>query len=198
MRKLILNVHLCFALIAGAFIVLLAGTGIVMEFEPELDRLLHPRLSYVAHGKLTLPLTKIGDIVSQRFGGDSVVAYLPSLSPSWSYQVAIPSGMVYVNQYTGEVLGLRTRGQNFAGYIFAEARVLHIRLATGRLGANILKWSAIGLVLSLVCGLYLWWPAKQVRIRGKWGSGKFWLDLHNAIGNLVLHTIGCARRNGRN
>ena len=50
MRKLILNMHLVIALTAGAFMVILGVTGSIMEFAPELDRLLHPQMSYVTPG----------------------------------------------------------------------------------------------------------------------------------------------------
>jgi uncharacterized iron-regulated membrane protein len=181
-RRLILNVHLFAALIAGAFMVILGVTGSIMEFEPELDRFLHPQLSYIKPGARVLSLNEIGEAVSRRFDGEPVVAYLPSVSPSLSSQVLLPSGIAYVNQYTGEVLGERARGQTFLGYV----RALHVRLASGDFGRNILKWSGIAMLLSLASGLYLWWPIKQVRIRGTWGSRRLWFDLHNVIGIFSL------------
>ncbi len=161
---------------------ILGVTGSIMEFEPELDRLLHPQLSYVTPRKKVLSLGEIGNMVSRKFSGESVVAYSPSLSPSLSTQVILPSGIVYVDQYTGEVLGERARGQTFLGYV----RALHVRLGSGDIGRNILKWSAIAMLMSLASGLYLWWPIKQIRVRGKWGSRKFWFNLHSAIGILSL------------
>lgn len=181
-RRLILNVHLFIALTAGAFMVILGITGSIMEFEPELDRSLHPQLSYITPGRRVLSLTEIGDAVSRRFGDEPVVAYLPSLSPGLSSQVILPSGIAYVNQYTGEVLGERARGQTFLGYV----RALHVRLAGGDFGRTILKWSAPAMLLSLGSGLCLWWPIKQVRVRGKWGGRRLWFDLHNAVGILFL------------
>jgi uncharacterized iron-regulated membrane protein len=134
-RTLILTVHLFIALIAGAFMVILGVTGSIMEFEPELDRSLHPELSYITPGRQALSLSEIGDAVSRRFGGESVVAYSPSLSANLSSQVLLPSGIAYVNQYPGKVLGERARGQTFLGYV----RSLHVRLASGDVGRNILK-----------------------------------------------------------
>jgi uncharacterized iron-regulated membrane protein len=181
-RRLILNVHLLTALIAGAFIVILGVTGSVLEFEPELDRLLHPHLSYITPGARVLSLREIGDAASRRFSGEPVVAYQLSLSTRLSWQVVLPSGIANVNQYTGEVLGMRARGQTLLGY----ARALHVRLASGDFGRNIMKWSGICMLVSLASGLYLWWPIKQVRIRGNWRSRRFWFDLHNAIGIFLL------------
>jgi len=181
-RRLILGVHLSVALIAGLFILVLGLTGSILAFEPELDRLFHPHLSYVKPGGSVLSLGEIGEAVSKQFNGEPIVAYLPSESPDLSSAVILPSGIVCVNQYTGEVLGTRTRGQS----IFGLARDLHVRLASGDVGRNIMKWSGVALLVSLVSGLYLWWPRKRVGFRGGWRSGGFWFDLHNSVGIFSL------------
>jgi uncharacterized iron-regulated membrane protein len=90
----------------------------------------------------------------------------------------LPRGIVCVNQYTGEILGTRTRGQTILGL----ARDLHVRLASGDVGRNIMRWSGVALLVSLASGLYLWWPRKRMRIRGGWRSVGFWFDLHNSVG----------------
>ncbi len=182
MRRLVLKIHLVIALIAGAFLVLLGATGSVIAFEPELDRLLHPELSYVTPTGRVLSLGEIGDAISRAYGGEPIVAFLPSASPNVPTEVIMPRGIVAANQYTGEILGVRTRGQTFLGFV----RALHVRLASGDAGRNILRWSAVAMLFSLASGLYLWWPLKRVRIRGPSGSGLFWFDLHNAIGILSL------------
>jgi uncharacterized iron-regulated membrane protein len=171
---------------------ILGVSGSIMEFEPELDRLFHPHLSYVTPGRRILSLSEIGDAVSQRFGGEAVVAYLPSLSPDLSSQVVLPRGIAYVNQYTGEVLGVRVRGQTFLGYV----RALHVRLAIGDLGRNVLRWSGAAMLISLASGLYLWWPIKQVRIRGAWRGRRFLFDVHNAIGILSFLLLGLLAATG--
>lgn len=182
LRTLIRNVHLLVGLTAGTFMVILGVTGSIMEFEPELDRISHPHLSYVTPDARILPLSEIGAAVSRRFNGEPVVAFIPSTSPQLSSQVLLQSGIAYVNQHTGEILGERTRGQTFLGYV----RSLHVRLASGDFGRTVLKWSAAGMLVSLMSGLYLWWPLKRIRIRGKGASRRLWFDLHNSIGFLSL------------
>jgi uncharacterized iron-regulated membrane protein len=181
-RRLILKLHLWLAMIAGAFMVILGITGSVIAFEPELDRLLHPHLSRVKPGGATLSLVQIGEAASKHYGGEPVVAYLPSTSPDIPTEVILSRGIVSVNQYTGEVLGLRTRGQTALGFV----RALHVRLATGDIGRNILRWSAVVMLFSLASGLYLWWPRKRIRIRGPWWSRLFWSDQHNSFGIFSL------------
>jgi uncharacterized iron-regulated membrane protein len=181
-RRLILKLHLWLAMIAGAFLLVLGITGAILAFEPELDRLIHPHLSRVKPGGTTLSLVQIGEAVSKKYGGEPVVAYLPSSSPDVPTEVILSSGIVSVNQYTGEVLGLRTRGQTVLGFM----RALHVRLATGDIGRNILRWSTVAMLISLASGLYLWWPRKRIRIRGPWWSRLFWSDQHNSFGIFSL------------
>jgi uncharacterized iron-regulated membrane protein len=76
MRRLIFKIHLFIAVIAGTFIVLLAVTGAILEFEPELDRLVHSRLSCVVPGKQTLSFSEVENAVAPKFGSEPIVAYL--------------------------------------------------------------------------------------------------------------------------
>jgi len=177
-RRLVLTIHLVLGLLAGTFMLLLGITGSIMAFEPELDRLLHANLSYVTPVGRALSLAEIGESVNREFPGEPVVAFLPSTSTRFPTQVILSRGIVSVNQYSGEILGVRARGRSFLGFV----RALHTRLALGDVGRNILRWSAVALMLSLASGLYLWWPAKPVRIRARWWSAGCVFDLHNAVG----------------
>jgi uncharacterized iron-regulated membrane protein len=178
MRRVILNLHLFTALFAGVFMVIQGLTGSVMEFEPELDRSFHPHFAYIRPAGQSLSIKEIISAVSRQVPGESVVAYVPSLSPKLSCEVLLPSGVAYVNQYTGEVLGVRARGQTFLGYV----RALHVRLGIGAIGRNVVRWSAVAALFSAISGLYLWWPTKQVTIHVGRASRRMWFDLHSAIG----------------
>lgn len=154
----------------------------MIEFEPELDRAFHARLSYVRAENDPLSLVEIGGAVSRKLGGEPVVAYFLSADPDLSWQVALPSGIAYVNQYTGEVLGERRRGETFLGFV----RELHLRLGGGELGGGILKLSTVAMLVSLASGLYLWWPKKQIRIRRVSRRRELWADMHNSVGIVSL------------
>ena len=117
MRRLVLNLHLLIAVIAGIFMVIQGITGSIMAFEPELDRDFHSHLSYIRPGTKVLSISEISSTISHRLAGEPIIAYEPSLSPELSSRVLLPSGIAYMNQYTGEVLGIRARGQSFLGYV---------------------------------------------------------------------------------
>jgi len=181
-RRFIFNLHLILAACAGAFLVILAGTGSIIEFEPELDRALHARLAYIKPQGKALSLAEISNAVTGGFSGEPIVGYFLSQQPDLSWQVALPSGIAYVNQYTGEVLGERNRGETFLGFV----RELHVRLGGGELGRGILKWSTAAMLLSLLSGLYLWWPNKQIHVRLRTRNRRLWSDLHNSVGIVAL------------
>ena len=84
------------------------------------------------------------------------------------------------------------RGQTFLGYV----RSLHTHLGSGNAGRNILRWSSVAMLLSLGSGLYLWWPIKQVRVRGKWGTTRLWRDLHNTVGIFSLLPLAILATSG--
>lgn len=182
MRRLILNIHLVIGLIAGVFVIVLGGTGSILAFEPELDRLLHRDTSYVKAGGRTLSLVEVGRVISRAYPGEPIVAYLLSTEANSPTQAVLSRGIVSVNPYTGEILGIRTRGQSFLGLV----RALHVRLATGDVGRFILKWCSVAILISLFSGLYLWWPVKRMRIGGTRWSARFWYDLHSSVGFYML------------
>ncbi len=162
--------------------VTLGITGAVLAFEPQLDRLLHYQTTYVRPSGRVLSLGEIGAAVSQRYPGEPIVAFLPSESPGMATQVILSRGIVSVNQHTGVILGVRTRGRSFLGVV----RALHVRLAMGDGGRFILKWSSLGTLVQLISGLYLWCPVKRMRISGRLWSARFWYDLHSSIGLFSL------------
>jgi uncharacterized iron-regulated membrane protein len=117
-----------------------------------------------------------------------VVAYLPSDAADLPQRVLLSRGIVSVNQYTGEILGVRTRGQTLLGII----RAVHVRLAAGDAGRFVLKWAAVALLFSLISGIYLWWPAKRLRIHGSRGSTKSWFDFARRCRYLLVSALAGA------
>lgn len=185
MRKILLTLHLYLALAAGAFIFILGITGAIMAFEPEIDHLLHWKLTYIKPGPRALSLAEIGSAVTRKFPGEKIAAYLLSPEPGISYQVATRSGLVSVNQYTGDILGMRPPGMDFLGYVHQ----IHLRLALrdkGDSGGKIMSWVGVAVLLLLVSGLYLWWPVKRASVKFGASSRRVWFDLHNTIGIFSL------------
>jgi uncharacterized iron-regulated membrane protein len=181
MKKLIFNIHLYMALAAGAFILVLGLTGSIMAFEPELDHLLHRKLAYVTPGPHALSLAQIREAVERAYPGDQIQAYVLSTTPEISYEASMDkTGEVYVNQYTGEILGVRSE-QEFLDYVHQ----LHIRLlwrGQSDPGKKIMTYSDIAALLLVCTGLYLWWPLKRAWVMKGTTGRRVWFDLHNVAG----------------
>jgi uncharacterized iron-regulated membrane protein len=181
MRKLLLNLHLYAALAVGVFVVILGATGSVMAFEDQLDHLFHPHLFYVTPKARSLPLIDLANAAAARFPGETAAGFGMSVSSDLSYYVDFPSGIVFVNQYTGDVLGVRD-GPTF----LSNVHQIHLRLLAGNIGKTIVSWVGVVMLFLLVSGFYLWWPLKRIGI--KWGgtSKRVWFDIHNTAGIFSL------------
>jgi uncharacterized iron-regulated membrane protein len=94
--------------------------------------------------------------------------------------------LVYVDEYSGKVLGGVNGGMDFLGFVHQ----LHLRLALldkGRaVGETTVRWSALAVLFLLISGAYLWWPSKQFGVTGSARTVKFWFDLHNSFGIVSL------------
>ena len=181
MRKFLFNLHLYLALAAGGFVVILGLTGAIMAFEPELDHVLHWKLSYVTPQGSPKPLAELGEAVSRAFPGEKPAGYLLPGSPDLSYLIATRRGQVAINPYTAEILGVRPGGRDFLAYVHQ----LHLRLLIGNradTGKKIVSWAGVFLLCVLLSGLYLWWPLKRFTIQSGARGRRWWFDLHSATG----------------
>src|SRR5579864_5539695 len=181
MRSFIFLLHLTVALVAGAFVVILGVTGSILAFEPELGHVLNRRLSYVARQDSPRSLAELGAAASAAVPGQRVTGYLLSTSPTVSYQVAFRGRLAFVNQYTGEVLGVRDLGPD----LLSRIHQLHLRLLLQNQadsGKTIVKWVGVATLFLLLSGAYLWWPLKRFSVRKRGGARRVWFDLHNTVG----------------
>jgi uncharacterized iron-regulated membrane protein len=181
MRKLVLTLHLYAALITGVFVVILGVTGSIMAFEDQIDHLTHPHLFFVTPQTRALSLAELATAASRRFPGEKALSFGMPTSPDLSYYVAFDSGNVYVNPYTGEVLGVRD-----APTWLSFVHQFHLRLSAGAAGKRIVSWVGLVMLFLLLSGLYLWWPLKRVTVTWDAGPKRRWFDVHSAVGIFSL------------
>ncbi len=178
MRRWVFKVHLWVGALAGGFFVVLGITGSILAFELPLDHFLNASVAYISPAPSDLPLSQIIRSVQLRYPSDGIASITFAGSPNLAWQVALPSGIAYVNPHTGQVLGLRSRGQTVLGF----ARRLHVSLASGHIGRSAIRWANVATLLLLISGLGLWWRDGRIRWHGFDGTRRFWSDLHKAIG----------------
>jgi uncharacterized iron-regulated membrane protein len=180
-RAIIVKLHMYGAFAAAVFVVVLGLTGSIMAFEDELDHLTNPRLFKVTPAGTPKRLTELGATVLAANPGERIGGYGMGVTPDLSYYIALGGTAVYVNQYTGEILGRRS-GPTW----LSQVHQLHLRLLTGATGQAIVAWAGVLTLLLSISGLYLWWPVKRIRINWAGGGRRLWFDVHNTIGILAF------------
>jgi uncharacterized iron-regulated membrane protein len=181
MRRVIVKLHLVSAFVAAIFVVILGLTGTIMAFEDEIDHLTNARLFSVAPAGTPLPLTDLGAKVLATHPGARIFSYGMGVTPDLSYYVAAVGSTVYINQYTGEILGERS-GPTWLG----EVHQLHLRLLAGATGKTVVSWAGVLMLLLTISGLYLWWPLKRLAVNWTVAGRRRWFDLHNTVGVLAF------------
>lgn len=190
--------HFYAGLFVIPFMLVLAVTGIIYLFKPQLDAAMYTNLMFVQPGTATLPYTEQIQTVQNVYPDATVTQLTPSVAADRSTEVLLTTAdernlMVFVNPYTGQVLGDRDEDNNLQ----AIARKIHGELLIGKLGDYLVELAACwGLVL-LITGLYLWLPRHQFSLFGTliprlWSQNKrvFWRDLHAVPGFYGILLIG--------
>jgi len=180
-----LTAHLYIGLTIGIVLFVVASSGAALVFEENIDRALHSTLTHVAPDDRWLPLQDLVASVRARHPEAQLGAIsFPEkrdLSLVISARTRQETMSVYVNQYTGRVLGDRSAAEREAS-LARRIHLLHTRLFAGQVG----EW-IVGVITALTLfmattGLVLWWPRKifGVMTSASWRRINF--DLHNVFG----------------
>jgi uncharacterized iron-regulated membrane protein len=184
MRKLILNLHLYIGLTVAIVMAMLSVTGAFLVFELNVDHFLNARLDRVQPQGTAISLDQLRGILERREPGylvteiilperasSSTLFHLDSLARHKSRDL-------YVNQYTGEILGASAQRNQFA----KKVRQFHTQLLAGFIGNQIVTWSSAGLAVLAVSGLILWWPRKVITVKAGSSLPRLNNDLHHSLG----------------
>ncbi|MEO8649119.1 MAG: PepSY-associated TM helix domain-containing protein, partial [Acidobacteriota bacterium] len=192
-RKVIFWLHLCLALSAGVVIFIMCATGAMLAFERNIIELAESDVRTVAVdvGKRRSPLEVLGPLMRDRPDLDPTALAISS-DPGSTWSVSLGrEGQIFVDPYTGAVLG---EGNNGVRSVMSKLRSWHRYIAlsgdsrqAGKLATGI---SNIIFLFLAISGVYLWFPRKlewkrfQPVIwfrRGLKGKGRNF-NWHNVIG----------------
>lgn len=193
MRWLVL--HRWMGLAIAAFLTVSGLTGAIIAYKDPLDRFLNPELLTVTASATALSPFHIRDI-ALRHAPEAKVDFVPlHREPGRSalvYLEGVSYDELYINPYTGEVLGERWQQsyewdrKHLLPTVFWLHRVLLIRGSWGEwlLGTVAIIW----LLMSLI-GVYLTLPVRRNKFLSNWKRS--WLvrpafltfDLHRAAGS---------------
>lgn len=181
--------HFYAGLFVIPFMLLLAVTGIIYLFKPQLDVLMYHNQMIVQPAGMMSPYTQQLAAAQGVYPNTTVAKFTPSVAPNRSAEVQLTTASggnltVFVNPYTNKVLGERDEDNNLQ----SNARRLHSELMIGDVGDYLIELAACwGLVL-LITGLYLWLPRRGFTVWGTilprlWSNRRiFWRDLHAVTG----------------
>ncbi|WKV84549.1 PepSY domain-containing protein [Pseudomonas sp. B24_DOA] len=178
--------HFYAGLFVAPFMVMLALTGIIYLFKPQLDSLMYSSLLDVPAGHHTVPADDLLQRVKAAYPQGQVTQYMPPVNAQRSAQFVVKNAghelNVFIDPYHGDILGEQDAKQNLQ----AIARAIHGELMIGTVGDRLIEMAAGWGVVLVVSGLFLWWPRGQavgilwprLNARGR----VLWRDLHAVTG----------------
>ncbi len=182
--------HFYAGLFVIPFVLILSITGIVMLFKPQLNSLMYSDLMMVQPAGGAIPYMAQLAAAQDAYPNATVDSFRPADRTDRSAEIALTTDdgqslTVFVNPYTGAVLGSRNEASNLQ--VLSEQ--IHGTLLLGDFGDRLLELAACWAIVLTISGLYLWWPRKGSRI---WGTilprlntknrRLFWRDLHAVPG----------------
>lgn len=170
-RKLFHRIHLYLGLVLGVFFLLLAITGSILVFYPEIDLMLHPEmrvqhLPQETNANQSLPIQPVLNQLRAEY---------PALKDGWRIEMPLKKGfpifarylkpdkssnelfaplVVSINPYTLQITSARIWGDYFVTWIFD----LHYQLLAGEIGKSFVVILGMLLIVNVFIGFYLWLP----------------------------------------
>jgi uncharacterized iron-regulated membrane protein len=189
--------HFYAGLFVIPFLLVLSLTGIIYLFKPQLDAVMYRSLLFVQPESSAVSYGQQVEMAQQAYPGATVTKVVPPGKPDRSTEIQLTANAqklaVFVNPYTGKVLGDRHEEQNLQ----AIARKIHGELMMGKTGDYLVELASCWALVLLITGLFLWIPRQNFKIAGTliprlWSKNKriFWRDLHAVPGFYGLLLIG--------
>lgn len=182
--------HLAVGLVAGSVIVVLSVTGMILAFKAEVLSVTEREVR-----RVSVPATSVGQapisydemrtLVASTYGDSHVKGMVVSRQPDVAVAVLMSRGLdtVYLNPYTGEVLGTDSAMVRFFKTVEAVHRWFGFQEGPFKDVAHHVKAaSTVAFVFLLLSGVYLWWPFKTYRLRFKGVSAATYWNWHTALG----------------
>lgn len=190
-RKIFGVLHLWLGLASGLVFFIMALTGAIYCFQPELSKLTQPYLKVKEEATAYKPVSELLSVASRQLPGkkptriifksrqeSAVVHFIKRGNQSYYWAV-------FVNPYTGEVLKTKDMDNEFFRFILRGHMYLWLPQDIGHV---VVSTCMIIFAVMVISGLILWWPrnraARKNSFKVKWGASPKRLnyDLHNVLG----------------
>ena len=187
LRQPALILHGYSGVIAGILLIIIGLTGSVLVFSEELDHFLNPQLLHVVPQDERVPLGTVLNTVQEARPDLKAHRVIVPQKSDGVYTVMMESQSeeytdVYVNPYSGTILGFRPFKQTLGGFLIE----LHVNLFAGDLGAKVVGLSGLLLLLLSITGVILWsgWKRLTPGLKVRWKSPSRLVnyDIHKVVG----------------
>jgi uncharacterized iron-regulated membrane protein len=208
LRTALVFTHRWMALVLGLALLAVVISGVVLLYEQEVDRVVHPELHRATSSETPITHAEAADVVRREAPLFKPTDVVDSHGVYLLYGEA-ETHQAYVDPGSGRLLGIddTTDGvmgflynlhlcglscKGYAGYVGFLEKPAHI-LGNEELtvGGLVLAITALLLLILAATGLVVWWPgirrlARGLRVRRRSGTYAFNYDLHNVVGMAAL------------
>lgn len=158
--------HFYAGMISAPFLIILAVTGSIYLFKPQIEQVLYQEYYEVTPQGDKISASEQMEGVKKLYPGAVVTKYRPGENAARSSEVSITfdneSLTVFINPYTGKPIG----ELNNEDRIMDKIEEFHGELMAGTLGDRMVELAACWTIVLIVTGLYLWFPKKQQGLSG--------------------------------
>jgi len=167
LRQLALTLHRYIGVIVGLLLMVMGLTGSLLVFDNEIDSFLSPELLQVKPQEERVSIESMLKTVQKTYPKLKLKQIMMPQEPEEVYtMMSGDSTSVYVNPYTGSIVGSRQWRQSYKGFLYD----LHVSLLTGDIGVIVVATSGLLLVLLSVTGVILWpgWKRLNLGFKIRW------------------------------
>ncbi|MGM7722978.1 PepSY-associated TM helix domain-containing protein [Metabacillus sp. Hm71] len=158
--------HFYAGLIFAPFLMILAVTGSIYLFKPQIEQILYQDYYEVNQQGEKIPASQQIEVVKNRYPDAVVTAYRPGEYATRSSEVSITSNneslTIFIDPYTGKLIG----ELNNEDRIMDKIEEFHGELMAGTLGDRTVELAACWAIVLIVTGLFLWFPRKKQSLSG--------------------------------
>ncbi|RXZ82918.1 PepSY domain-containing protein [Paenibacillaceae bacterium] len=184
--------HFYAGIIFAPFLVILAFSGAMYLFKPQIEGFLYQDMLTVREvGATSLSADELIAKTMRAYPGTAISSVTFPAQPESTVKLAVArngvSTIMYANPYSGNIMGILNSDQTFSAFF----KKMHSELVIGGTWANrLVELAACWGIILTASGLYLWWPRGKRALwgtilprlgkdkHGKRGSRQFWRDLH--------------------
>lgn len=215
LRPLLWRLHFFGGFLAAPIAIWLSITGILIAWEPQIDSQINGDSYTTSSAGEPQPLSDQVEAVLEEFPGVTVVDIIPSPRPRKTTAVqAVPEGVeppqfggapgqftAYVDPVTTEITGTvneQERPKEWIQNLHSNFQLGEGTFFDGGAANTLTELSASWVLVSILTGIYLWWPKTMRGLKRslvprfgglRSGRRKPWRDLHSAVGILLMVLI---------